>query len=121
MNRTQAIERVDEILGLFAEMYISGRCPRCEVFLYDPEDKKHPLGATASRRVVHERSCEVSACSDELTRLTKRFGIRLERVVLTIPGSDTWIMTVRRAERNAARGTAPLHTDTGQENSRNVK
>jgi hypothetical protein len=42
MNRTQAIERVDEILGLFAEMYISGRCPRCEVFLYDPEDKQNP-------------------------------------------------------------------------------
>jgi hypothetical protein len=120
MNRTQAIERVDEILGLFAEMYISGRCPRCEVLLYDPEDKQHPLGATASRRVVHERSCEVSACSDELTKLTKRFGIPLERVVLAMPGSDTWVMTVKRAERNAGRGTVVVPTDTGQEDSRNV-
>lgn len=120
MNRTQAIERVDEILGLFAEMYISGRCPRCEVFLYDPEDKQHPLGVTASRRVVHERACEVSACSDELTRLTKRFGIPLERVVLTIPWSDMWVMTVRRAERNAGRGTAAVPTDTCQEDSGNA-
>ncbi len=120
MNRTQAIERVDEILGLFADMYMSGRCPRCEVFLYDPEDKQHPLGATASRRVIHERSCEVGTCSDELTRLSKRFGIPLERVVLTIPGSDTWVMTVRRAERDAGRSTAAIPTDTGQADSRNV-
>ena len=37
MNRTQAVERVDEILDLFAEMYVSGRCPRCEALLYDAE------------------------------------------------------------------------------------
>ena len=42
MNRTQAVERVDEILDLFAEMYVSGRCPRCEALLYDAEDKQLP-------------------------------------------------------------------------------
>jgi hypothetical protein len=97
MNRTQAIERVDEILGLFAEMYVSGRCPRCEVPLYDADDKQHPLESTATRRVVHEGSCEVGTCSEELTGLTKRFGIALEPVLLTVPASDTWIMTARRA------------------------
>jgi hypothetical protein len=45
MNRTQAIERVDQILGLLADMYVAGRCPRCEVLLYDPEDRQLPPGA----------------------------------------------------------------------------
>lgn len=121
MNRTQAIERVDEILGLFAEMYVSGRCPRCEVPLYDADDKQHPLGSTATRRVVHEGSCEVGACSEELTGLTKRFGIALEPVLLTVPASDTWIMTARRAsERSAGHGTAIVPTDTSQENNLDV-
>ena len=40
MNRTQAIERVDEILGLLADMYVAGRCPRCEVLFYDAEDRQ---------------------------------------------------------------------------------
>jgi hypothetical protein len=121
MNRTQAIERVDEILGLFAEMYVSGRCPRCEVLLYDAEDERHPLGVTATRRVVHGRSCEVGACNKELTGLTKRFGIPLEPVILTVPESDTWIMTARRAGgRSTGSGTAVVPTDTGQENNLDV-
>jgi hypothetical protein len=99
LNRTQAIERVDEILGLFAEMYVSGRCPRCEVLLFDPEDTQHPPGTTVSKRVVHKASCVLSTCSGELIELTRRFGIPLERVVLAVPGSDTWIMTVRRGSK----------------------
>jgi hypothetical protein len=120
MNRTQAIERVDEILGLFAEMYVSGRCPRCEVPLYDAEDKQHPIGATSTRRVVHEGSCEVGACSAELTELTMRFGIPLEPVLLTVPESDTWVMTARRAsERNSGHDTAVL-TDLVQQDGLDV-
>jgi hypothetical protein len=120
MNRTQAIERVDEILGLFAEMYVSGRCPRCDVPLYDAEDKQHPIGATSTRRVVHEGSCEVGACSAELTELTMRFGIPLEPVLLTVPESDTWVMTARRAsERNSGHGTA-VPADSVQEDGLDV-
>lgn len=114
MNRTQAIERVDEILRLFAEMYVSGRCPRCEVLLYHPEDRQHPVGATATRHVVHKESCEVGGSADELTGLSRRFAIPLEPVILTVPESDTWIMTAKRAsERDADHGTAAVPTDTG--------
>ena len=54
MNRTQAIERVDTILGLLDDMYVASRCPRCEVLLYDPEDRQLPQGTLATRRVGHE-------------------------------------------------------------------
>ena len=97
MNRTQAIERVDQILGLLADMYLVGRCPRCEVLLYDPEDRQLPQGALATRRVVHQESCEVGGSTEELARLTGRFGITLEPVVLAPPETDTWVLGVRRA------------------------
>jgi hypothetical protein len=121
MNRTQAIERVDEILGLFAEMYVSGRCPRCGVLLYDAGDRQLPRRTAATRRVVHERSCEVGGCTVELARLTRRFGISLEPVLLTSPEDDTWVVTVRRtAERRAGRGSVVVPNDTGQEKSLDV-
>jgi hypothetical protein len=114
MNRAQAIERVDEILRLFAEMYVSGRCPRCEVLLYDAQDGQHPLGTTARRHIVHKESCEVSGSAEELTVLSRRFAIPLEPVILTVPEADTWIMTARRAnERDADEGTAAVPTETG--------
>jgi hypothetical protein len=97
MKRTQAIERVDQILGLFADMYVAGRCPRCEVLIYDPEDRQLPPGALATRRVVHQESCELGASTEELARLTGRFGISLEPVVVAPPGADTWVLAVRRA------------------------
>jgi hypothetical protein len=97
MNRTQAVERVDEILDLFAELYVSGRCPRCEVLLYDAEDRQLSPGTAASRRVVHQRSCEVGVCTQELAKLTRRFGIPLEPVLLTFSEVDTLIVTARRA------------------------
>jgi hypothetical protein len=97
MNRTQAVERVDEILDLFAEMYVSGRCPRCEALLYDAEDRSLPPRTSAMRRVVHRGSCEMGGCTKELVRLTRRFGIRLEPVLLTMPEGHTWIVTARRA------------------------
>lgn len=97
MNRTQAIERVDQILGLLADMYVVGRCPRCEVLLYDAEDRQLPQGALATRRVVHQESCEVGGSTEELARLTGRFGITLEPVVLAPPETDTWVLGVRRA------------------------
>jgi hypothetical protein len=54
-------------------------------------------------------------------RLTKRFGIPPEPVILTVPESDTWIMTARCAsERNSGRGTAVVPTDTGQKNDLDV-
>jgi hypothetical protein len=96
MNRTQAIARVDEILDMFAEMYVSGRCPRCEVLLYDEKDEELPPGTAATRRVVHSGSCEVAGCAEELARLSTRFGIPLEPVLLAIPKSATWIVGVRR-------------------------
>ena len=95
MNRTQAVERVDRILDLYAEMYETGRCPRCEALLYDANDVTLPAGAT--RRVVHGRACEMAGCPQELARLTRRFGIRLEPVVLTRDDAEAWIVTVRRA------------------------
>jgi hypothetical protein len=97
VNRTQAIERVDEILDIFVDMYAAGRCPRCEVLLYDAEDRKLPPGTAASRRIVHQRSCEMGGCTQELAKLTRRFGIRLEPVLLTSSEVDTWIVTARRA------------------------
>ena len=97
MNRTQAIKRVDQILGLLADMYVVGRCPRCEVLIYDPEDRQLPQGALATRRVVHQESCEVGGSTEELARLTGRFGITLEPVVLAPPETDTWVLGVRRA------------------------
>lgn len=97
MNRTQAVERVDEILDLFAEMYVSGRCPRCEVPLFNAEDMLLPPKTSASRRVVHHGSCEMGGGTQELVGLTRRFGIRLEPVLLTMPEAGTWIVTARRA------------------------
>jgi hypothetical protein len=99
MNRTQAVERVDEILDLFAEMYVSGRCPRCEALLYDADDKQLPPRTAARRRVVHQRCCGMSGSTQELARLTSRFGIRLEPVLLTRPEVDAWIVTARRADQ----------------------
>lgn len=97
MNRTQAVERVDEILDLFAEMYVLGRCPRCEALIYDAEDRSLSPRTSAIRRVVHRGSCEMGGCTKELVRLTRRFGIRLEPVLLTMHEGDTWIVTARRA------------------------
>jgi hypothetical protein len=107
MNRTQAVERVDEILELFAEMYVSGRCPRCEVLLYDAEDRSLPPRTSAIRRVIHHASCEMRGCTDELVRLTRRFGIRLEPVFLVLPEGDTWIVTARRAVEKDASSDRP--------------
>ena len=95
MNRTEAVERVDEILDLYSEMYVSGRCPRCEALLYDPDDRTLPPGAT--RRIVHQGVCEIGRCTRELASLTRRFGIRLEPVILAPGDADTWIVMVRRA------------------------
>jgi hypothetical protein len=121
MNRTQAIERVDEILGLFAEMYVSGRCPRCEILLYDGEDGRLLPGAVATRRVVHEGSCELGRCTQELARLSRRFGIPLEPVLLTPQGMDTWVLAVRRAaEGTDGPGPVVVPTDWGQESSLDV-
>jgi hypothetical protein len=121
MNRTQAIERVDEILGLFAEMYVSGRCPRCEVLLYDAEDGRLPLTTVATRRVVHEGSCELGRCTQELARLSRRFGIHLESVLLTPQGMDTWVLAVRRvAGGTDGPGRVGVPTDSGQESSLDV-
>jgi hypothetical protein len=61
MNRTQALARVDEILGLFAEMYVSGSWPRCGVPLYDEEDGALPARTSATRTVVHHGPCESGA------------------------------------------------------------
>lgn len=97
MNRTQAVERVDEILQLFAQMYGSGRCPRCEVLLYEAEDDSLPAGTSTVKRVAHRGTCEMGSCTDELMMLTRRFGIGLEPVILTLPDGDTWIATVKRA------------------------
>ncbi len=97
MNHRQAVERVDEILDLFAEMYVSGRCPRCEALLYDAKDKQLPPRTAATRRVVHQTCCEMSGCTQELAKLTSRFGIRLEPVLLIRPEVDAWIVTARRA------------------------
>lgn len=96
MNRTQALERVDEILDLFAEMYVSGSCPRCGVPLYDEEDEALPAGMSATRTVVHHAPCEIGSCVEELVRLTRRFAIRLEPVLLTVSEAGTSILTVRR-------------------------
>jgi hypothetical protein len=96
MNRTQALERVDEILELFAEMYVSGSCPGCSVPLYHEEDRVLPSGASATRTIVHRAPCEMGSCTEELIRLTRRFAIRLEPVLLTVPQADTSILTVRR-------------------------
>ena len=107
MNRTQAIARVDEILDMFAEMYVSGRCPRCEVLLCDEEDRELPPGTAATRRFVHSAPCEIAQCAEELARLSTRFGIPLEPVLLAAPESDTWVVGVRRGhERTAAGGSA---------------
>jgi hypothetical protein len=95
MNRTQAIERVDEILDLFAEMYVSGRCPRCGVPLLE-EDRHLPARTSMSRRVAHHAPCELASCTEELARLTRRFAIRLEPVLLDMSGVDASILTVRR-------------------------
>lgn len=96
MNRTQAVERVDEILGLFAEMYVSGSCPRCGVPLYHEEDGLLPARTSATRTVVHHAPCEIGTCREELVRLTRRFAIRLEPVLLTVSEADTSVLTVRR-------------------------
>ena len=121
MNRTQAIERVDEMLGLFAEMYVSGRCPRCEVLLYDAEDRQLPPRTVATRRIVHEGSCELGDCTEELARLTGRFGIPLEPVLLTPPGTDSWVLAVKRAAvRTAGPGPLVVPAESGQENSLDV-
>jgi hypothetical protein len=121
MNRTQAIERVDVILGLFAEMYVSGRCPRCEVLLYDAEDGRLPLRTLATRRVVHEGSCELGSCTQELARLSRRFAIPLEPVLLTPQRMDTWVLAVRRAA-GGTDGPGPLvvPNDSGKESSLDV-
>lgn len=99
MNRTQAVERVDEILDLYAEMYVTGRCPRCEVLVYDAEDRQLPPRTAATRRVVHQGSCEMGGCTQELARLSRRFGIRLEPVILTLDEAHIWIVTVQRAAK----------------------
>jgi hypothetical protein len=96
MNRTQAVERVDEILDLFAEMYVSGSCPRCGVPLYHEGDGLLPVRTSASRTVVHHAPCEIGSCTEELVRLTRRFAIRLEPVLLTVSEADTSVLTVRR-------------------------
>jgi hypothetical protein len=107
MNRTQAIERVDEILGLFAEMYASGRCPRCEALLLDERDRLRPPETVAARRVVHAGSCEVATFTEELARLSRRYGIPLEPVLLTASESDALIVGVRRgADPSGQRPTA---------------
>lgn len=96
MNRTQALERVDEILDLFAEMYVSGSCPRCSVPLYHEEDRLLPAGTSATRTIVHHALCEMGSCTEELVRLTRRFAIRLEPVLLTASDADTCILAARR-------------------------
>jgi hypothetical protein len=98
VNRTQAIERVDEILGLFAEMYTSGRCPRCEVLFHDDEDRRVPPGMAAARRVVHQGTCELGGSTEELARLARRFGIPLEPVLVAPPGTDALVLAVRRVQ-----------------------
>lgn len=95
MNRTQAVERVDEILDLFAEMYVSGRCPRCGVPLLG-EARHLPARTSMTRRVVHHAPCELAGCTEELARLTSRFAIRLEPVLLDMSGADASVLTVRR-------------------------
>ena len=121
MNRTQAIERVEEILGFFVEMYVSGRCPRCEVLLYDAADGHLTPGAVATRRIVHEGSCEVRRCTEELARLSGRFGIPLEPVLLIPPRTDTWVLAVRRAaEGTDGPGPAVVSTESGQESTLDV-
>jgi hypothetical protein len=96
MNRTQAIERVDEILGLFAELYTSGQCPRCEVLLHDDEDRRVPPGTAAARRVVHQGACELGGSTEELARLVGRFGIPLEQVLVAPAGTEVLVLAVRR-------------------------
>jgi hypothetical protein len=96
MNRTQAVERVDEILDLFAEMYASGRCPRCGVLLYVEEDRYLPARKSAARTVVHRPPCELANGTEELARLTRRFAIHLEPVLLTVSEPETSVLTVRR-------------------------
>jgi hypothetical protein len=96
MNRTQALERIDQILDLFAEMYVSGSCPRCGVSPYDQEDGGLPARTSATRTVVHHAPCEIASCTKELIRLTRRFAIRLEPVLLTVSEADASILTVRR-------------------------
>lgn len=121
MNRTQAIERVEEILGLFVEMYVSGRCPRCEVLLYDATDGHLTPGAVATRRIIHEGSCEIRRCTEELARLSGRFGIPLEPVLLIPPGTDTWVLAVRRAaEGTDGPGPVVVSTESGQESTLDV-
>jgi hypothetical protein len=96
MNRTQAIQRVDEILELFAEMYVAGRCPRCGVALYDGDDVFLSPRTSVTRSVVHRAPCEVASCIGDLITLTGRFSIRLEPVLLTASEPDTSVLTVRR-------------------------
>jgi hypothetical protein len=96
MNRTQAVERVDEILDLFAEMYASGCCPRCGVPLYVEEDRHLVAGTSVTRTVVHRPPCELARGTEELARLTRRFAIRLEPALLTVSEPETSILTVRR-------------------------
>jgi hypothetical protein len=108
MNRSQAIERVDEILDQFAEMYVSGRCPRCETLLFDEGDGERPHQTAAAREVVHAGWCEVPGLPDEVARLSRRYAIPLEPVVVTVPGSNTWVIGVRRGvERPAGDRRAP--------------
>jgi hypothetical protein len=97
MNRTQAIERVDEILGEFAEMYVSGRCPTCGALLFDEQNRQLPPETVATLRVVHSGSCEVSRGTDELASLSRRFGIALEPVLWAAAHPGAWVVGVRRA------------------------
>jgi hypothetical protein len=116
MNRTQAIARVDEILDMFAEIYVSGRCPRCEVLLHNEEDRELPPGTAATRRIVHSASCEIARCPEELARLSRRFGIPLEPVLLAVPESDTWVVGVRRGNERTAEG-GPAAGDMSEHDS----
>jgi hypothetical protein len=96
MNRTQAVERIDEILDLFAEMYASGCCPRCGVPLYVQEDRRLAAETSVTRTVVHRPPCELASGTEELARLTRRFAIRLEPVLLTLSEPKTSVLTVPR-------------------------
>ena len=106
MNRTQAVERVDEILELLAQMYASGHCPRCGVPLLD-EDRCLAAGTSMTSRVVHRAPCELPGSTVELSRLANRFAIPLEPVLLGMSGGDASVLTVRRVVDPGGVGARP--------------
>ena len=95
MNRTQALERADEILDLFAEMYVSGAARDVASPCTTKRMKRFLRGRRSGGR-SSTRPREIGRCTAELVRLTRRFAIRLEPVLLTVSEADTSILTVRR-------------------------